>query len=56
MLDESIQQKEARQVKDQPAESKVSCFVCKREVEREQARQIHHSKKKQVWVCQAHIK
>ena len=55
MLDESTQQKEARQEQDPPAEMKVTCFVCKREVEREQARRILHSKKKQVWVCAAHI-
>ena len=56
MLDESTQEKEAKQKQDPPAESKVTCFVCKREVEREQALRIHHSKKQQVWVCQAHIK
>lgn len=56
MLDESTQSKEARQQKDQPAESRVSCFVCKREVRRDQARQIPHSKENQVWVCEAHIK
>lgn len=56
MLDESTQSKEARQKQDQSAEEKVSCFVCKREVQRDQAKRIHHSKKKQVWVCEAHIK
>jgi hypothetical protein len=55
MLDESTQQKEAKQ-KQTRDESKVVCFVCKREVEREQARRILHSKEKQVWVCEAHIK
>ena len=55
MHDESIQQKEAKQEQN-PDESKVVCFVCKREVEREQAKRILHSKKKQVWVCEAHIK
>ena len=56
MLDESTQSKETRQAKDQLAESKVSCFVCKREVRRDQARQIIHSREKKVWVCEAHIK
>jgi hypothetical protein len=56
MLNESTQPKEAVQKPNKPAESKVICFVCKREVEREQAQQILHSKQKQVWVCQAHIK
>jgi hypothetical protein len=55
MLDESTQEKEAQQEQN-PDESKVTCFVCKREVEREQARRILHSKKNQVWVCEAHIK
>ena len=56
MLDESTQPKEAVQESNKSAESKVTCFVCKREVEREEAKQILHSKQKQVWVCQAHIK
>lgn len=55
MLDESIQQKEAKQ-EHNPDESKVVCFVCKREVWREQAKRIQHSRKKQVWVCETHIK
>lgn len=56
MLDESTQDKEALQEQNPPAEEKVTCFVCKREVEREQAKRIVHSKRKEVWVCQAHIK
>jgi hypothetical protein len=56
MLDESTHPKEAVQETNKPVESKVTCFVCKREVEREQAQQILHSKQKRVWVCQAHIK
>jgi len=56
MLDESTQPKEARQDQDRPAEPKVTCFVCKREVERDQARQILHSKKDKVWVCETHIR
>jgi hypothetical protein len=55
MLEESIQQKEARQEQNHD-ESKVVCFVCKREVERDQAKRILYSKKKPVWVCAAHIK
>jgi hypothetical protein len=43
MLDESTQSKEAQQEQDQPAEEKVSCFVCKREVERDQARKSGRS-------------
>lgn len=55
MLEESTQQKQASQERDND-ESRVVCFVCKREVKREQAKRIHHSKQKQVWVCEAHIK
>ncbi len=55
MLDESTQQKEAK-LEQNHDESRVVCFVCKREVEREQARRIPHSKEKQVWVCEVHIK
>jgi len=56
MLNESTQSKEVRQDQDRSSGSKVTCFVCKREVEREQARQIVHSKEKRVWVCETHIK
>jgi hypothetical protein len=55
MLDESTQQKKAKPEQNHD-ESRVVCFVCKREVEREQARRIPHSKEKQVWVCEVHIK
>jgi hypothetical protein len=56
MLEESTQRKEARKEQNPPAAAKVTCFVCKREVEREQAKRILHSKNNHVWVCEAHIK
>ena len=35
---------------------KVTCFVCKKEVEKEHSKQLPHSREKKVWVCETHIK
>ena len=34
----------------------VTCYVCKQNVSRSQARQLVHPKDKRVWVCEEHIK
>ncbi|MBN2497864.1 MAG: hypothetical protein JXR96_24940 [Deltaproteobacteria bacterium] len=51
---------DTRRVEAQPSpdvgKPKVTCFVCKKQVERREARQLTHSREKLVWVCEAHIK
>jgi DNA repair exonuclease SbcCD ATPase subunit len=44
--------------KDRPPTvgEKVTCFVCKKEVDKEHSKQLPYSREKKVWVCEGHIK
>jgi len=56
MLEENVARDEVKLDEKMPDLNKVSCFVCKREVDKKQAQLVTHPKKKQVWVCKEHIK
>lgn len=56
MLDETVSREEVKHDDKLPDQAKVTCFVCKREVERKVVTQVDHPREKQVWVCQEHIK
>lgn len=56
MLEHNPTREQATTNKDQPEPGKVTCFVCKKTVARDQARLVPHSREKQVWVCECHLK
>ena len=56
MLEQTAELQDVGQDKKSPSQAKVTCFVCKQEVDRKQTKQIFHAREKKVWVCETHIK
>ena len=55
MLESTAQRHEAQKPLEIKSD-KVTCFVCKKEVDRTTTTQLKHSKERGVWVCQGHVK
>ena len=53
---ENVARDEVKLDEKLPDLPRVTCFVCKQEVEKKQAQLVDHPREKQVWVCKAHIK
>jgi hypothetical protein len=56
MLEQTAPEQSEAAQESQKDKEVVTCFVCKQNVSRSQARQLVHPKEKKVWVCEGHIR